>query len=378
MDFDLSDEQKMLMDGARRYVRENLGTEARRHAAASADGFSRAHWAAFAEMGWLALPVPEDAGGLGGTDVDIALLSEELGRGLSSLPYVDSAVLASTLISASPDPALREQLLSSLASGEALFALAHMEPDGRSEFDTPVQTRATETAQGWQLSGDKARVVHGAPASHWLVTSRTNDGGKDGVAVFVVAREASGVHVTPYELVDGTRGADLHFDATPATPLILDRVQAAAALEEAIDRAIVALAAQTIGSMEAVMLTTADYLKQRTQFGQTLSKFQALQHRMSEMFLETDQARSMLMVALAGLASGDPVRRAQAASGAKALITQAAYFVTSQGIQLHGGMGITDELGVSHHYKSALVFDKRFGDRDYHLARSAGLAQGPR
>jgi alkylation response protein AidB-like acyl-CoA dehydrogenase len=378
VDFDLSDEQKMLVDGARRYVRENLGTEARRHAAASTDGFSRDHWAAFADMGWLALPVPEDAGGLGGSDVDIALLTEELGRGLSSLPYIDSAVLASSVIAASPETAQREQLLGAIASGEAIVALAHMEPDGRSEFDTPVHTRATETAQGWQLSGTKARVVHGGPATHWLVTSRTDDAGKDGFAVFVVARDASGVQVSTYELVDGSRGADLQLEATPATLLIRDRVEAANALEEALDRAIVALAAQTVGSMEAVMLTTADYLKQRTQFGQTLSKFQALQHRMSEMFLETDQARSMLMSALAGLASGDPVYRAQAASGAKALITQAAYFVTGQGIQLHGGMGITDELGVSHHYKSALVFDKRFGDRDFHLARSAGLAVGPR
>jgi alkylation response protein AidB-like acyl-CoA dehydrogenase len=378
VDFDLSDEQKMLVDGARRYVRDNLGTEARRHAAASPNGFSRDHWAAFAEMGWLALPVPEDAGGLGGSDVDIALLTEELGRGLSSLPYIDGAVLASSVIAASPDPALREQLLGAIASGEALVALAHMEPDCRSEFDTHVQTLATETAQGWQLSGTKARVVHGGPASHWLVTSCTDDAGKNGFSIFLVARNAPGVQVSTYELVDGSRGADLQFDATPATLLIRDRVEAANALAEALDRAIVALAAQTVGSMEAVMLSTADYLKQRTQFGQTLSKFQALQHRMSEMFLETDQARSMLMSALAGLASGDPVYRAQAASGAKALITQAAYFVTGQGIQLHGGMGITDELGVSHHYKSALVFDKRFGDRDFHLARSAGLAVGPR
>jgi alkylation response protein AidB-like acyl-CoA dehydrogenase len=378
VDFDLSDEQRMLVDGARRYVRENLGTETRRHAATSTDGFSRDHWAAFAEMGWLALPVPEDAGGLGGSDVDIALLTEELGRGLSSLPYVDCAVLACSLIAASPDTALRKQLLAAIASGEAIVALAHMEPDGRSDFDTPVQTRATETAQGWQLSGMKARVVHGGPATHWLVTSRTDDADQDGFAVFIVARDASGVQVSTYELVDGSRGADLQFDAAPATLLIRDHVEAATALEAALDRAIVALAAQTVGSMEAVMLTTADYLKQRTQFGQTLSKFQALQHRMSEMFLETDQARSMLMSALAGLASGDSVYRAQAASGAKALITQAAYFVTGQGIQLHGGMGITDELGVSHHYKSALVFDKRFGDRDFHLTRSAGLAVGPR
>jgi len=378
VDFNLSDEQKMLVDGSRRYVRENLGTEARRHAAASVDGFSRDHWAAVAEMGWLALPIPEETGGLGGSDVDIALLAEELGRGLSSLPFVDSVVLASSLIAASPDTALREQLLGAIGAGDAIVALAHLEPQGRSEFDTPVQALATETEQGWRLTGEKARVVHGGAASHWLVTARTaSDDGKS-FSVFVIAREAGGVQASVYELVDGTRGADLRFEATPATLLICDGTKAAAALEEALDRAIVALAAQTVGSMEAVMLSTAEYLKQRTQFGQTLSKFQALQHRMAEMFLETDQARSMLMSGLAGLASGDPVRRAQAASGAKALITQAAYFVTSQGIQLHGGMGITDELGVSHHYKSALVFDKRFGDRDFHLARSSGLAQGPR
>lgn len=379
MNFDLSDEQKMLIDGARRYVRDKMGTEARRAAAAHPDGFLREHWSAFADMGWLALPIPEEDGGIGGTGADLALLSEELGRGLSSAPFADTAVLAAHLIAGCPDVDCRLPLLEAIISGDAVVALAHTEIEGRSEFDTPVRTNATRDERGWRLDGAKSRVVHGAGATHWLVTART--GASDAWALFVVDRRAAAAQaprVDAYELIDGNRGADLRFQDTPAVPLILEPGLAASALEEAIDRAIVALAAQTVGSMEAVMASTADYLKQRTQFGQPLARFQALQHRMSEMFLETDQARSMLMSALAGLESGDAGRRARAVSGAKALIAQAAHFVTAQGIQLHGGMGITDELGVSHHYKSALVFDKRFGDRDFHLARAAGLAQGPR
>ncbi|EEA01852.1 acyl-CoA dehydrogenase domain protein [Burkholderia sp. H160] len=374
MDFDLSDEQQMLADSARRYVRENLGPEARRAASVCEDGHSRRHWSAFAEMGWLALGVPEDAGGLGCGDVEIALLMEELGRGLAVEPYSDTAVLGATLVSAADDSALRDVLLGAIVSGECITALAHVETNGRSEYDTPIACRALRTPQGWRISGVKARVAYGAAASHWLVSACIDDASDP--SLFIVERNAPGTTSNGYELVDGTRAADLAFADAPAQVLVADPTRAAEILEFAIDRAIVALTAATVGSMESVMALTADYLKQRTQFGQPLAKFQALQHRMAEMFIETDQARSMLLRALAALESGDPVRRSRAVSGAKALVTQAAYFVTGQGIQLHGGMGITDEYAVGHHYKSTLAFDLRFGDRDFHVARSAGLAAG--
>jgi alkylation response protein AidB-like acyl-CoA dehydrogenase len=375
MDFDLSDEQKMLVDGAARYVREKLGLDARRSAAANADGFSRERWAEFAELGWLSLSVPENFGGLGGSDIDIALLMEELGRGLSPEPYADTAVLGATVICATQNAALRAKLLSQLAAGTCITALAHVEPEGRSEYETPVATSAVRTAQEWQISGIKPRVFHGTAASHWLVSARLGDTPQFGL--FLIERGATGTTLTSYELVDGTRSADIRFHETPALALITDTESAAATLELALDRSIVALTAGLVGSMEAVMALTADYLKQRVQYGQSLSKFQALQHRMAEMFVETDQARSMLLQALAALQSGDAVQRRRAASGAKALVTRAAYFVTGQGIQLHGGIGVTEEYAVGHHYKAALSYDKRFGDLDFHLVRSSGLASGP-
>ncbi|MEM5388800.1 acyl-CoA dehydrogenase [Paraburkholderia phymatum] len=375
MDFNLSDEQQMLTDSARRYVSDRLVTEKRRAASVSEDGHSRQHWSAFAEMGWLALAVPEDAGGVGCSDAEIAILMEELGRGLNTQPYADTAVLGATLIAAADDADTRQSLLNSIASGKCISSLAHVEPQGVSEYETPTLCRALHTENGWTINGTKARVVHAGDASHWLVSACVDD--SSGPSMFVVDRGASGAAMARYELVDGTWAADIVFVETPARALIVDPDRAAAALELALDRTIVAFTAAVVGSMEAVMVLTADYLKQRTQFGQPLAKFQALQHRMAEMFIETDQARSMLLQAIAALESGDASRRRRAASGAKALVTRAAYFVTGQGIQLHGGMGITDEYAVSHHYKSTLSFDQRFGDRDFHVARSAGLAVGP-
>jgi alkylation response protein AidB-like acyl-CoA dehydrogenase len=375
MDFDLSAEQKMLVEGAQRYAREQLGLESRRAAAASADGFVRARYTEFAEMGWLGLAVPEADGGLGGSDVDIALLAEVLGGGLSAQPFVDTAVLGSTLIAASNQSKLRSDLLSGMSTGERITALAHVELDSRSEYDTAIQALARETPQGWRVSGAKPRVVSGAAATDWLVTARTE--GSHGFAVFVIERSAAAMPSASYELVDGLRAVDLHFEDAPAHALILEPARAAAAVELALDRTIVALAAASVGSMETVMSLTSEYLKQRTQFGQTLSKFQALQHRVAEMFIETDQAHAMVYQALAALESGDDARRRRCVSGLKAFITQAGYFVTAQGIQLHGGIGITEEYAVAHHYKSILSFDKRYGDRDFHLARSMGLAAGP-
>lgn len=376
MDFDLSDEQRMLVDGAQRYVRKECGVEARRASAESADGFSRARWAAFAELGWLALPVPEDAGGLGGSDVDIALLAEEFGRGLVSEPFIDGAVLAATLVARSAGP-LREELLTRIAAGDALLALAHLEPGGRSDYDTPVATRAVRDGDGWRLDGVKHLVIHGAAASHWLVTAALD--GQPGFGVFLVPRDSAGVAATAYSLIDGTRAADLRLTGVvlPADALLLDPAQAGSALEEALDRAVAAATAMAIGSMEAVMALTADYLKARVQYGQPLARFQALQHRMSEMFVETDQSRSSLFQALAALESGDPARRRRAVSGAKWLTARAGHFVASQGIQLHGGIGITEEYAIGHHYKAMVVFDKRFGDADFHLERAGGLIPLP-
>jgi alkylation response protein AidB-like acyl-CoA dehydrogenase len=408
MDFDLTAEQVMLQQGAQRYVREHPGVAERRALSASHAGFSPARWAHFAELGWLALLIPEDAGGLGATDIELALLMEELGRGPSAEPLPDTAILGTTLIQACTWTVLRNDLLSGIAAGTFRTALAHVEPEGRSEYDTSIATRAESNGNTWRITGIKHRVMHGPAATHWLVSARVTDGtapangsvpagttapadgtrpadaAADGPArpdatapaLFVIEANAPGVSANSYSLIDGSRACDLTFTATPA--LLLLTPEQAPILELALDRTIVALAAGAVGSMEAVMTLCAEHLKQRTQFGQALSKFQALQHRMAEMFIETDQARSMVYQALAALESTDPQRRRRAVSGAKWLVSRAGHFVTSQGIQLHGGVGITEEYPVSHHYRSMLIFEKRLGEVAFHLNRSAGLAQGPR
>jgi alkylation response protein AidB-like acyl-CoA dehydrogenase len=368
MDFELSDEQKMLADAAQRYVREKCGLEARRAASATPDGFSREHWNQFAEMGWLALPIPEDAGGLGGSESDITVLMEQLGEGLVAEPFVDTAILCGTLIAHSGNAAQRSLLLEGIAAGEYIVTLAHIEGDGRSEYATPVSTSATRNGDGWKLNGTKQRVFHGQSADYWLVTAQM-DGG---TGLFAVAKGTAGVQLASYQMIDGTRAADITFSDAPlgADALLLQPPATLAALEEALDRANLATTAAAIGSMEAVMATTAEYLKTRVQYGKPLSTFQALQHRMAEMFVETDQAHSILYRTLSIAASGNKAEFGKAVSAAKALVTQACQFVTAQGIQLHGGIGVTEEYVIGHHYKAMLVYEKRYGDASFHLARS--------
>jgi alkylation response protein AidB-like acyl-CoA dehydrogenase len=376
MDFDLSDEQRMLAEAARRYVRERCTLEQKRALTARSEGLSRERWAEFAEMGWLALPLPEARGGLGGGPVEIVLLMEELGRGLVNEPVVDSAVLCGALLAHADAEGRAGALLEHLATGAALPVLAHLEPGDRNDYDVAVATRARRIGDGWQLSGSKHLVRHGASATHWLVTARVDGAeGADALALFVVDRNATGVSVTSHPMIDGTCAADLRFDhlALASDALLIAPGQTQAALNEALDRALLALCAAAIGSMEAVMAMTADYLKTRVQYGQPLARFQALQHRMAEMFVETDQSRAALFRAIAAVEAREPLARAQALSAAKWLIARAGLFVTGEGIQLHGGIGTTEEYAVGHHYKAMVSFDKRLGDADFHLLRSSDL-----
>jgi len=372
VNFALSDEQKMLADSAARYVRERCDLESRRQAAKSPDGFSRRHWRHFAEQGWLALTLPEDAGGLGLGFADMVVLMEELGRGLVAEPVVDSAILCGTLLAEGNHAPSRAKLLPRVASGEAILALAHLEEGGRAEYDTPVAARATPDGDRWLISGTKHLVCHGPAASHLVVSAEV--AGEMGYSLFLVEAGANGIARDDYSLIDGTRAADIHFSDAPATVRLQGAGGAARALHHALDRAVIAGAAAALGSMEAVMDLTADYLKTREQYGQPLAGFQALRHRMAEMLVETEQARSLLYAALAALDGGDGEARARAVSGVKALVAQAGMFVTGQGIQLHGGIGVTEEYAVGHHYKALQLFDKRFGDSDFHLDRRARTA----
>ncbi|HDZ57824.1 MAG TPA: acyl-CoA dehydrogenase [Pseudomonas xinjiangensis] len=371
MNFSLTDEQRMLVESAERYGRDKYTFEERRHIGSNPEGFSRQHWNQFAEMGWLALAIPESCGGLGGTATDIAMLMEPLGSALIIEPVVDTAILAASLIGASPDPAQREQWLGRIATGELIVALAHQEQASRNEYDFQVRTSATRTADGWSLSGQKHRVFHGAAASVLLVSAHLE--GTADLGLFIVDSHSAGLSSEHYELIDGSRGADIRLNGVqvPATALLMNGGLTEQALEQALDQAILAGCSAAIGSMEAVMAMTADYLKTRVQYGKPLAQFQALQHRMAEMFVETDQSRAILHSALAAVESTDAGGRQAAISAAKYQISKAAYFVASQGIQLHGGIGTTEEYAVGHHYKMAVMFDQRFGDASFHLDRSS-------
>jgi alkylation response protein AidB-like acyl-CoA dehydrogenase len=361
MNFDLDDGQRMLADGAARYVREQATLEAHRAAIRTPEGFSRSRWAALAEMGWLALPLPEAAGGLGGTLVEVTLIAEAMGRGLMTEPFVDTVVLCGHLLAGS------SAWLKRIAEGDAVLALAHLEAGARCEHDSVVATRAHAQASGYRLNGLKTLVFHGAAADAWLVSARLGES----LALFMVERGTPGVELRGYELIDGTRAADLQLQDVelPAAALVLPPDHAAATLAEAFDRASLALSAAALGSMEAVLGLTVDYVRTRVQFGQPISKFQAVQHRLAEMLVETEQARSILYAALAGFEADDAGVGRRAVSAAKSLIARAGHFVAANGIQLHGGVGVTEEFAVGHHYKALLVYDKRFGDAAFHLQR---------
>ncbi len=373
MDFDLTNEQSMLAEATHRYVRERCTLEQKRTLTREQQGFSSARWNEFAEMGWLALPVPETQGGLGGGPVELALLMEALGRGLVNEPVAESAVLCGSLLAHAQAQGQSVVLLEGLVSGAAVPVLAHLEAGDRSDYEAAVATRATQHADGWRLSGHKLLVRHGASATHWLVTARTTAG----VALFVVDSASAGARMEPYLLIDGSWSVDLHFDdlTLPGDALLLAAGPTASALVDSLDLTVLALCATALGSMEAVMAMTAEYLKTRVQYGQPLARFQALQHRMAEMFVETDQARALLFRAIAAVETGEPLARARAVSAAKWLISKAGLFVTAQGIQLHGGIGTTEEYAVGHHYKAMVSFDKRLGNADFHLLRSSDLFQ---
>lgn len=377
MNFELTDEHKLLVESAERYMRERYVFEERRHTVTNGAHFSRKHWQHFAEMGWLALDIAEADGGVGASSFELTQLMEPLGHGLVLEPVVDTAVLCASILGTSDNTGERQRLLESIATGETVMALAHQEQDSRNEYQVQLRSSARRVADGWALNGQKHRVFHGGVADSYLVSAILEDSNE--AALFVVARAALGMTANTYELIDGSRAADLHLQDVQVTDanLLLRGEAVQQAIEAGLDRAILALCAASVGSMEAVMAMTADYLKTRVQYGKPLAQFQALQHRMAEMFVETDQARSMLFSAINAFDSGVVETQRQALSGAKVFIARAHYFVASQGIQLHGGIGTTDEYAVGHHYKAAVLFEKRFGDSDFHLTRAAGNLQQP-
>jgi alkylation response protein AidB-like acyl-CoA dehydrogenase len=367
MDFTFTDEQQQLADALRRYLDKQYGFDARQAIVRSDAGVSAEHWRAFADLGLTALPVPDAHGGFNGSAVDMLIVMQELGRGLVVEPYWATAVGIEALRLAGTGDGDDAQCLERAATGEIKLAVAFHEPDARYDlFD--VATLAKETAGQYVLTGRKSIVQHGAQADYWIVPARL----AGELELFVVSRDAAHAEVAEYRTIDGQRAATLTFADTPARRLGGEHA-GAATLERIADYGIVLLCAEAIGAMDALNHATLEYTKTRQQFGVPIARFQALQHRMVEMLIHAEQARSLAYLAAVRYASDDANERRRAVSAAKVRIGQAARFVGQQAVQLHGGMGVTNEVAAAHWFKRLAIIETTLGDVDHHLARFAAL-----
>ena len=354
MDFTLTPEQLLIKDSVARFAAEN-------GAGKRAD-----HWKQFAELGWLAIGSPEDLGGFGGP-VETLLVMEQFGRGLVVSPYVAQVVFAGAILRA----AGRTDLLEELAEGRERFTVAYEEPHARYD-PAQVETSATKGADGWTLQGTKVRVLDAGSAQTLLVSARTGAG----VSLFAVPADAPGVARTAYPSEDGYDVADVVLGGVKvgAGALVGGDGGGLALLEAGLDYATAAVCAEALGLCALMLEATVDYTKQRYQFGVPLSSFQALQHRMAEMYVELELLRSMAYLAAMTLEDDtDPIARKRGISAAKAQIAKSGRFIGQQAIQLHGGIGMSEEYKVGHYFKRMTLVERLLGDRDYHLARYVAL-----
>jgi alkylation response protein AidB-like acyl-CoA dehydrogenase len=377
MDFKLTDEQQQLRDTLARFVQKDYTFEKRKAILKSQDGYSREAWQQLAEMGFTALTLPEAHGGLGGTAVDTMVVMEVLGRGLVVEPYLATVVLGAGLVAHVGTEAQQKALLPAIAEGKLLVAFAHDEPGARYEL-TRVTTTAKKGGDGYVLSGTKTVVLHGAQAGKLIVSARTGGGERDenGIALFIVDAAAPGVSLRDYPTHDGQRAAELTLKNARGELLGKDG-QGAALVDWAVSRGIAALCAEAVGCMAALVEITLGYIKTRKQFGVPIGSFQALQHRMADMLMMTEQARSMTYLAASKADSADVAERRRCISAAKALIGQAGRYVGQQAVQLHGGIGVTDEVNVSHYFKRLTLINATFGDADHHLGRFSDALLAP-
>lgn len=377
MDLNLSDEQRLLRESAERFVTESYDADHRRKMANDPLGYSPDVWKQFAELGWLALPIAEDFGGLGGSAVEIGILMEAFGRGLVSEPYVATVVLGAALIDRCASAAQKQGILPKVADGSLKLAFAHSERAARFEL-AKVTATANKTAQGWRLAGSKIAVLDGHAADEIIVSALVHDrhGPSGRIGLFLVPATAPGLSISDYARLGGGRACNIELSDVYVSDdaLLGDGHDTLPAIEWAVDRAMAALGAEAVGIMQTLLDTTLEYTKIRKQFGRPLSANQVIRHRLADMAMQVDESRSMALRA-ALKADAAPVERARAASGAKAKIGKCARFVGEQSIQLHGGMGVTEELEVGAYFKRLVAFDTLFGGSAHHYARHARLGR---
>jgi hypothetical protein len=368
MDFDFSDDQESLRDAVRRWVDKGFGFE-RRHALAKAGGATRAVWGELAELGLTGLVVPEAHGGMAFGPVEAMLVTEELGRGLVNAPYAAAALMAPALLAAAP-AAVQAAWLPGIASGEALVVPALHERGSRHRWQR-VTVRARAAGDGWVLDGAKCVVPAGDEADAFIVSARHagSDDAEAGIGLFLVKR--SDARVVGYATQDGARAADLHLAATPA---LLLQAEGAASLATAVDVGSAAVCAEAVGLMDRLVAITVDYMNTRKQFGTTLASFQALRHRIADVKMHLELGRSMSYFATLKLAEA-PAQRQRAVAQARVQLGQSMRFVGQQCIQLHGGIGCTDEYVASHYFKRLTMLEMTLGDTLHHLGEVSARMQ---
>ncbi len=376
MDLTLSDEQRLLRESAERFVIENFTADHRRKMGNDPLGYRPEIWKQFAELGWLALPIGEEYGGLGGGAIETSLLMEAFGRGLVSEPYLSTVVIGAALVERCGTEAQKQEMLREISEGRLTLAFAHSERAAR--FDLAhVGTTAREMPDGWRLDGAKIAVIDGGSASQFIVSARLagNNGGAGNLCLFLVPPGAGGLTLQDYSRLGGGRGCHLELRDVrlPADALLGDdSADKLPAIEAVVDRAMAALGSEAVGIMQTLLDATLEYTKIRKQFGRPLAANQVIKHRLADMAMQTDEARSMALRASLTV-DAEPLARSRAASAAKAKIGKCARFVAEQSVQLHGGMGVTEELDIGAYFKRLVAFDTLFGGSAYHYRRHAAL-----
>ncbi|MFT7220245.1 MAG: alkylation response protein AidB-like acyl-CoA dehydrogenase [Candidatus Azotimanducaceae bacterium] len=377
MDFSFSEEQGMLQDSVQRFIQNSYPFDARQKMLKTDDGFSRENWSSFAELGWLALPFSEENGGFGGTAVETMIMMEEFGKGLVVEPFVSTVIMAGSVIEAGGTAEHKQGVLAEIMAGTHMSALAYVEPQARFNLAN-VTTTATSSGDGFVINGFKGVVLGGPSANSLVVPARTSGDQQDesGITLFLVDAASNGVSKRNYPTIDGLQASEIMFENVEVSAgSVLGEVgEGLKLLELGIDSGILAVGAEAVGAMEVLYKTTVEYCKTRQQFGQPIGKFQVLQHRMVDMFMEHEQAKSLLYMAALRLSEDDAVEAKKAVSALKVQIGKGGRFVGQNAIQLHGGMGMTDELNVGHYFKRLTAIETLFGNADHHLKKYARVA----
>jgi len=375
MNFELSEEQKMIQQSVERFVQENYDLTNRVKISSEDPGYSQEYWTAMAELGWLGLAFSEEEGGFGGNQIDTLVLMEQFGKGLVLEPFLANIVLGGGVIKRGGSPAIKESVLPNLIEGNLQVTLAYAEEQSRFDIED-VATAAREDGSNFIINGKKSMVLNAESADKIVVVTRTSGSqvDEDGISLFLVDATSKGIERENFPTVDGLRASEITFTdvEVPSGNLIGEKDKGFSILQAVVNDAILALSAEAVGAMEVLYKDTVEYTQQREQFDHPLSDFQVLQHRMVDMFMEYEQCKSLLLRATMETVQ-DPILAQRTVHALKHLIGKSGIFVGESAVQLHGGMGVTEELRIGHFFKRLLVIDSQFGNSDFHLDKFTSL-----